>query len=261
MQHIESKHPVGTIIVPSSSLSRYAAFWMSLETLYVPTGSRLIVQLGADIPHQLNEGIRQMVGEWVWILGDDHTFDPLMLLKLLDRKVDVVMPVVPRRDPPFKPVFLHGPLSHDMRIYEWADLPTEGLFQLPKDDPSGQACMLIRRSVLGTIGDPWFEGGKLTPGRLMEDMYFVQRLHDLNIPIWIDCDLVSGHIANITILPQKHNGRWYAGYKDKGRPVLWEEPVHVEQPKEPAKPLYDPRLITAKNIVREPEEWVRNAGH
>lgn len=258
MQHVQTDHPVGTIIVPSASLTRYAEFWMSLEVLKVPTGSRLIVQLGADIPHQFNEGIRNMVGEWCWFLGDDHTFEPDVLLKLLDRKVDVVMPVVPRRSPPFKPIFIHGPLAHDMKIYEWAELPTSGLFQLKNGDPSGQACMLVRRPILGRLGDPWFEGGKLTPGRLMEDMYFVQRLHDLGIPIWVDCDLAVGHIANITILPQKHNGRWYAGYKDKGRPVLWEDPVFLEKPAEStAKPLYDPRLVTAKNLVHPRESWER----
>jgi len=260
MQYVENKrYSLGTIIVPCSSLSRFAAFWMSLETLYVPTGTRLIVQMGADIPHQLNEGIRQMVGEWVWILGDDHTFDPLTLLKLLDRQVDIVMPVVPRRDPPYKPVLVHGPLSRKMHLYEWTDLPIEGLFQLPKNDPAGQACMLIRRPVLGRLGDPWFEGGKLVPGRLMEDMYFVQRLHDLNIPIWIDCDLSVGHIANITIVPQKYNGRWWAGYKYNGHPILWQDVTIAEAPAENStesvKPLFDPRLATAVHKKHELETW------
>ena len=194
---------------------------MCLEALRVPEGTRLIASRGADIPKQLNECISNMTGEWIWILGDDHTFEPDLLLKLLNRNVDVVTPVVPRRDHPYVPVIMHGPLAPKMRRYEWTDLPASGLFVLPKGDSMGQAGFLVRRRVLGLIGDPWFEGGKLTPGRLQEDQYFVKRIQDLGIDINIDCDLAMAHIANIAILPQKHGGRWYAGYRHKDKAVLW----------------------------------------
>ena len=65
-------------------------------------------------------------------------------------------------------------------------------------------------------------GGKLTPGRLMEDMYFIQRLHELDIPIFVDCGQTLPHIANITIKPRVHEGRWYVGYDSKTGPVLWD---------------------------------------
>lgn len=214
----------GTVIVPSSSLARYAEFWIALEQLVAPLGTRMISVRGADIPHAFNEGIRHMGGEWVWFLGDDHTFSPDLLLKLLDRQKDVVMPVVPRRDPPFVPVLMHGPIASQMSRYNWSELPLTGLFQLPKGDSAGQAGALVRKAVLDKLGDPWFEGGKLTPGRLMEDMYFIHRLHELDIPIYIDCDQIMGHIANITVQPLKHEGRWYPGYQGPAGPVLWDEP-------------------------------------
>lgn len=205
-------------------MARYAEFWMSLENVVVPYGTKLISVRGADIPYQLNEGVRQMIGEWVWFLGDDHTFEPDLLLKLLDRNVDVVMPIVPRRDPPFVPVLMHGPLGNHMARYSWTELPTSGMFQLPTIDSAGQAGALVRKPVLDRLGNPWFEGGKLTPGRLMEDMYFIKRLHDLEVPIWIDCDQIMPHIANVTITPIRHQGRWYAGYKSPYGPVVWDEP-------------------------------------
>ena len=223
MQHVASKHPAGTVAFAAASLSRYTEFWMSLESLQVPTGTRLVASRGADIPHQLNEGVRNMAGEWVWFLGDDHTFPHDILFKLLDRQKDVVVPVIPRRDYPYVPVLMHGPLAHNMTRYTWKELPISGLYRLPKNDPAGQAGMLVRRPILGRLGDPWFEAGKLTKGRLMEDMYFIQRLHDLDIPIWVDCDQAMGHIANITLMPQRHDGRWYVGYVTNGRSVLWDE--------------------------------------
>jgi hypothetical protein len=167
-----------------------------------------------------------MTGDWVWILGDDHTFNADLLLRLLDRKVDVVMPIVPRRDFPFVPIMMHGPWIEDkMRRYSWTDLPTTGLYQLPNQDLTGQAGALLRKPVLDKLGDPWFEGGKLTPGRILEDMYFIRRLHDMGEPILIDCDQTMGHIANLNIVPQRYGGRWYAGYTTPHGPVLLDEPT------------------------------------
>lgn len=225
MQHTsDTGHAPGTVIVSSASLARYAEFWISLESVVVPHGTRLVSVRGADIPHQFNEGIRNMEGDWCWFLGDDHTFAPDLLLKLLDRQVDVVLPVVPRRDPPFVPVLMHGPIAPLMSRYNWSELPLTGLLQLPVGDSGGQAGALVRKSVLDKLGDPWFEGGQLQKGRLMEDMYFVKRLHDLGVPIHIDCDQVLPHIANITVKPMKHDGRWWAGYEGPTGPVLWDEP-------------------------------------
>ena len=225
MQHIsDTGYEPGTIVVAAASLARYSEFWLCIEALQVPHGTRLIASRGADFVHQFNEGIRRMTGEWVFILGDDHTFNADILLKLLSRNLDCVLPVVPRRDFPFVPCLMHGPLAPKMRRYSWRDLPVKGLYQLPKGDSGGQAGALVKKSILDKLGDPWFEGGKLTPGRILEDMYFVKRLHDLNVDIFVDCDQVMGHIANIAVTPQRYEGHWYAGHITPQGPVLWDEP-------------------------------------
>jgi hypothetical protein len=224
MQHINTDHPAGTVIVTAASLARYSEFWLSVEALEVPHGTRLVAARGADIPHQFNEGVRRMTGEWCFFLGDDHTFNRTLLMHLLDRNLDFVLPVVPRRDSPFCPVLMHGPVGAKMRRYSWTELPTSGLFKIPLGDSAGQAGALVRKPVLDKLGDPWFEGGKLTPGRLMEDMYFVQRMHELGVNMFVDCEEVMPHIANITITPQVYGGRWYAGHVTDRGPVLWDEP-------------------------------------
>ena len=228
MQACDTKHPPGTIVITAASLARYAEFWLSVEAVKTPPGSQIVACRGADIPFQLNEGVRHMTGAWAWSLGDGHTFTPDTLLKLLAREVDFVLPVVPRRDPPFWPVLMHGPLGAKMRRYTWKELPTSGLFKIPVGDSAGQAGALVKKHVLDTLGDPWFEGGKLTPGRLMEDKYFVHRLHQLGVTMYVDCEVVMPHIANIAITPQQHEGRWYAGHiMPGGYPMLWDEPEDV----------------------------------
>ena len=168
-----------------------------------------------------------MSGEFVFVLGDDHTFNPDILMKLLDRELDLVMPLVPRRDSPFVPVLMHGPLSEQMRRYSWLDLPIDGLFELPVGDSAGQAGAVIRKSVLDKLGDPWFQAGQLVPGRVNEDMHFIKRMHELGVKVMIDCNEVMGHIANITIVPQRLNGRWYAGHITPQGPVIWDEPEMI----------------------------------
>lgn len=222
MQHVSSPYPCGTVVIPAASLARYNEFWMCVEALQVPHGTKLVAARGADIPHQLNEGIRLMKGDWVWILGDDHMFSPDMLLKLLAHEKEVVLPIVPRRDHPFYPCLLHGPVQQFMEPYQWEEMPLQGLMQLPRWDSAGQAGALVKKHVLDQLGDPWFEGGQLTKGRLMEDMYFIQRLHECEIPIYVDCDQILEHMANIRIRPRVHEGRWYVGYDSKNGPVLWE---------------------------------------
>jgi hypothetical protein len=228
VQHTSNtQHAPGTVVITAASLARYAEFWMSIESLIVPHGTRLIASRGSDIPRQLNEGVRKMTGDWCLILGDDHTFEPDFVMKLLDRKLDFVMPLVARRDFPFVPVILHGPIGEHMIRYSWREFPTSGLFELPLGDGAGQAGALVRKHVLDKLGDPWFEGGKLTPGMLQEDQYFIKRIQELGFKIHIDCELVMGHIANINIVPQRHGGRWYAGHITPQGPVLWDEPELV----------------------------------
>jgi hypothetical protein len=197
-----------------------------MECLQVPHGTRLVAGRGADFVHQFNEGIRRMTGDWVWILGDDHTFSADILLKMLDRQVDFLVPIVPRRDFPFSPVLMHGPIAPTgMLRYSWQELPIEGMLKLPIGDTGGQAGALVRKPVLDKIGDPWFEGGKLTPGRIMEDMYFLKRVHDIGVDVFVDCNQVMGHIANITVLPQRHEGRWYPGHMtERAGAVFLDEP-------------------------------------
>jgi len=148
-QTSNTKHAPGTVVIAAASLARYSEFWMAIESLIVPYGTRLIASRGADFVHQFNEGIRRMGGEWVWIMGDDHTFEPDILMKLLDRELDLVIPIVPRRDAPFSPVLMHGPLSERMVRYSWRDLPIMGLFQLPTTDSAGFVATVQYTSLFG----------------------------------------------------------------------------------------------------------------
>jgi len=197
-----SGYPPGTIVITSASLARFTEFSMSLLKLQVPEGTRLIWKRGVEIALQLNDGIRNMYGAWVWILGDDHTFDPDLLLQLLDRQVDVIVPMVPSRSLPFRPVIMHGPYHEQMKVYHWDEIKGRGLMTLPPRDYIGTAGMLIQKPVLDAIGDPWFQVGKLSDERLNEDLWLCDQIHKSGYSIHLDRDHPMGHIGVMEVYPE-----------------------------------------------------------
>ena len=215
MIHItDSPHPPGTIILAAGVQPRFYEFQMSLDALQAPTGTKLSVQRSCDITSNFNNGLKTMTGEWAWFLADDHTFAPEILMHLLDKQVDVVVPITPCKVLPWMPCVMHGPdpgeaiWHEDMLLYDWDELSGEGIMALPKGEFIGQAGMLVRKPVLDKIGYPWFKCGQLDPGRLQEDMKFCHDIQSLGYTIWVDQDIIFDHYFIIGVSARRHNGKW-----------------------------------------------------
>jgi len=209
MQHVaDTGFPRGTVVAAANFQARWYEFSMALESLQVPAGTRLNLSRSCDIAHNFNQGVRKMTGEWCWFMGDDHAFDPHILLRLLAHRKPVVQPLVVAKIAPFRPCIMHGPYKLGMTVYRWNELPATGLWPLPTGDFVGQAGMLVQKSILDHMGDPWFLPGKLEPDRLQEDLYFCQRLQNQGETIWIDCDQVLDHIGHIVCTAVKTKDGW-----------------------------------------------------
>ena len=226
MLHVrDTGYPTGTIIVPAGLQPRYYEFQMSLEGLHVPSGTKLLIERSCDIVTNLNKGIKQMVGDWIWILGDDHAFSPDLLLRLLGHNVDVVVPVTPCKTPPWMPCVMHGPADgeqvwhENMMLYDWDELSGEGLLAFPKGDFIGQAGMLVRKPVLDKIGYPWFKAGQLDAGRLQEDMTFCREIQQLGYTVWVDQEVILDHYFIIGITARRHDGKYVPALKS-GQTVM-----------------------------------------
>lgn len=216
MVHLtDSGHAPGTIVVAAAMQPRYYEFTTSMEALGAPVGSKYLIVRSCDITQNFNDGIKKMVGEWVWFLGDDHSFDKKMLLNLLNYNVDVVVPITPCKSLPFMPCVMHGPEDpnvvwhEDMPVYHWDELSGEGLFPLPFGDYVGQAGMLVRKPVLDKLGYPWFKCGQLDPGRLQEDLNFCRRVQEAGYTVYIDQNQILNHHSNMGITARKTaDGCW-----------------------------------------------------
>jgi hypothetical protein len=200
-------HPPGSVIVPCQMMARYHHFTMSLANLEMPEGSRTIFAMGTSIVANLNDALRQLRDddEWVWIVGDDHIFQPDTLTRLLDRAVEMIAPLCTRRGPPF-------PLVH-FGDQIWEGSPYRRVLQydyLPDDDEPLEvqatgSLPLIRRIVLDAVGDPWFEN---SPGKMDEEFDFCAKVRSAGFPIWVDPAVQVGHIGEIVTWPRRRNGEW-----------------------------------------------------
>jgi len=214
---LPSNFPPGLIGVVGGDLSRYSEFGISLcgAIAATPVGTELVYTRGVDVSGNCNEIIRKAMSdpkfEWVWIMGDDHTFEPGTLLRLLEvmhtnEGVDILVPQVLKRTPPWLPVvFSH---QNEDGWYVVANLPEKDLTRV---HAAGSAGMLIRRHVFEALSDPWFRPAPDAAG-LNEDLYFCQQAREAGFQIWCKPDITLGHIAIHSVRPSYVNGEWHVAY-------------------------------------------------
>lgn len=208
MIHIHSGHGPGVIGVPTLAGSRYGEFNIALSDTLAPIGTEEGWITGLNVAHSWNllvqEILKESHMEWLWCLNDDHAWEPNTLMRLLDHRVDVVVPLVANRHAPLPPVIFHGPRDAQ-RLYTWDELSEhKGLHQLDAHDSVGHAGMLIRRSVFEKIPPKWFEVGKIESDCSTLDLWFCWKLQDAGIPIHLDVDVTLDHLAPFRIVVKRN---------------------------------------------------------
>lgn len=209
----------GTVGVIAQDTARFSMFAASVTSLQVPPGSRVQWVLGQGIADNCNKLVRHGepkgvggIGEWLWLLGDDHAFSPTTLTRLLAHDVDIVVPLCLTRQPPFTPVIFSGwaDREHVYRNYvRLDDHPDGGLIEVHS---AGSAGMLIRRHVFEALADPWFEMGAISGEYLAEDLWFCDKARDAGFKIHADLSTKFGHITSTIVWPQKTPEGWSFGF-------------------------------------------------
>ena len=196
----------GTIGVLTQERGTYASFWNDIQRTHLTMlidhpRNNMDIRQGVDVCGQLNLMIRHLQGDWLWIMGDDHAFEPDLLPRLLAHDVDVVVPHCLRRNPPWAPVVN----SHEEDGWQVsAELPEDDLTEIWS---AGSAGMLIRKHVFDAIEDPWFTPAPDAIG-LNEDINFCRKVREAGFKIWCDPGALLGHISHYTVWPQYRDGKW-----------------------------------------------------
>lgn len=220
MQQVVSKHPPGCIILATGDTPRYNLFNMALATLLVPNGSTLMWLPTNSVAEATNEMLKNFLQlpamKWAWIIGDDHWFPPDIIIKLLDREVDAVIPICLSRHAPFGPTFWKREGKHAwMPTLE--ELPDHGLVEVWN---CGDAGMLVQRHVAETIGYPWYDyemtsvKSETPMKRKGEDFYFTQKIRNKGFKLYADLDTRMGHMIPLIAIPEKGaDGKWRRALK------------------------------------------------
>ena len=216
-ESVRGDFPPGVICVASGELARYPTFSHDMVNLLRPRRTAVAWNCGLNVAANFNNGIREMLAnpdyQWAWIMGDDHGFDDTTLLRLLDRDLDIVVPLVVRRQAPFIPVLFREPYDDtpfgQFPPYHWHELPPHGLFEV---FTAGSAGMLIKRRVFEAMEDPWFETGKMGREMTNEDTYFCLKAQKAGFKVFADCDVQMAHWTPFSLNPvRRADGRWTVG--------------------------------------------------
>ncbi|HEX2594751.1 MAG TPA: glycosyltransferase [Rhizomicrobium sp.] len=192
------------IAIPCAVQGRWSSFWACVSELNLPP--RVVIRTGRGCSPATNRNglideAFALGAEWIWFLDDDLTFGPDALIRLLQRfedpKVDAVVPLSFRRQPPFRAL--------------WFDR-TEPSIEAMKDTlpPPGELVpltaatfggLLMRTAVLRTIPKPYVALGQFVPDQWDDDLYFCRKLSEAGVQLWGDSSVQFGHTTDVEVWP------------------------------------------------------------
>jgi len=150
--------------------------------------------------------------DWLVQLDDDATFPDDLLRRLLSHQKDVVCALAYQRWPPYLAC------AYDTEPDGITGTPLEGIEHtgLRRVDVSGFHCSIIRTSVFKRLreGTKDAEGKVLVPGtrayyggfenRVGEDFAMSLNLRKLGIPVYVDTNLIAGHIGSAIVVDEHY---------------------------------------------------------
>ena len=243
MQGIPSSLPPGAVCMITGEIVRYAQSMQALHAMVAPNGSVLSWHMGMLVARSINDAFATVMSkpelQWAFIMGDDHTYSPNIVMNLLKREKEVIIPLCLNRVPPMDPTIIEiDPVHHSRRLKPLEEMPTSGLYQLGPNESCGDAGMLIWRSVIEKSGPKWYERMK-SGSHQAEDDEFVSKLRMLGYEVYVDMDNRLGHIGAVDFRPELVDGKWVvrcigAGYRHvadlKVGKREWRDPAKAAPP-------------------------------
>lgn len=224
-------YPPGVVGVIAQDTARFSMFAASLTGLAVPDGTDIVWRFGHSMSNQTNQLVEAMLAkpdkQWLWILGDDHSFSGNLLAKLLDHQFpddggpgpEIIVPLCLTRMPPYRPVIFSG-FGDDGQHRLPVDLnehPDGGVIAIHS---AGSAGMLIKRTVLEEMEPPWFESYQISTVEATEDAWFCDKARDAGFQIYCDLDANLGHSITGVVWPVREPEGWTYGFSMMGGFVL-----------------------------------------
>jgi hypothetical protein len=202
----------GTVAVMTDQLTRFSEFWFSAINVgfTMPDGSTFDGLISSDIAGARNTLVKRMLereDQWIWFIDDDHTFPHEIVMRLLAHNVDIVGPLVLRRQSPFWPI-------NTDESANFMDLRRYGPNELVKVMQIGTSGALFRRKVFEAVPEPWFEMTHDEQGRrVSEDIRFCQKAVEAGFDVHVDTSLQMSHMmtARVQAFWHEETEEWRTG--------------------------------------------------
>lgn len=189
---------------------RFTDFSLACLGFDPPEGWRWRAAKNYDCANGCNWLAQTFEGEYLMLMGDDHSFQPDLVQQLLRHKVDIVAPLVLGRRAPFEPVcFRDGK--------PWEPDGPPGLYEV---DETGSAGMLIHRRVFEALEFPYFRQGHGDAGYTSDDVYFCRKAKEAGFSIHVDTSVALSHFAVLEIAPLHDEDGWKTQLSVGGREVV-----------------------------------------
>ena len=143
-----------------------------------------------------NKLAEECLGDWIFMLDTDHTFDPDVLARLLIQmnrhKVDVISAIYETRHEPHAPVAFKWKGTGFGQIRKWQLEEDERLLRV---DSVGCGTILIKRTVFDRVRDELGQQPFDVIHPWGEDHSFFRRLMRLGIKVYVDPKIESHHLV------------------------------------------------------------------
>jgi hypothetical protein len=239
--------------IPCDMLGAFRGFDASLHKMLELRMDKLGVRdcevfhaISGVVPAARNRIVRkalQVGAEYVWFLDDDQPFypgtetKPSDLDRLLAHGLDAVLPLSPRRGPPFLPLLYNYIDESGWTTQRYLDDHEHGLVKIAG---AGMAGLLIKTECFKKMGgDGWFEffHPDDNPDDYSEDFPFYRKLAKAGYQLYCDLDIPFGHATTTTAYIIKQEGKWFTLFADSEpfnmipqlkHPMGFEKPTDVE---------------------------------
>jgi hypothetical protein len=206
----------------TAGLGRYAAAAQCMVALERPAGASIEwFSGGVNVGNNRNIVAAHFAGDWLCMIDDDQVFPADLLRRLLrhfaDDRVDIVVPLILRRNPPYVPCLLvsapaRAALTRVVDLqeprsvrYSLRQMKLTSQRGLQAVEAAGSGIILIRRRVFERVPPPWFE----RRGELGDDFHFCLKARAAGCGVFCDLDTTAGHVSPMAVWPTRHaNGRW-----------------------------------------------------
>lgn len=206
---IYGRRPIGTVSYIGQGVNPEPFTWAFAQLVQfcyeyvVPPGFHLHVdrsalsgQVGAR-----NELVKKMQGDWLLQLDNDETFDPDLVMRMLQlfesQQLDVLTGIYHFKQKPYNPVLFQYVEGQYRAMINWDNKEEVRLMPV---GAAGGGCLLVRRSVFDRIRK---EQGAFPfdtcPPYATDDFNFFERCRRLGIKCWCAPQIEAQHLLTMGI--------------------------------------------------------------